>query len=134
MMDPARRRAPRPMRTAPVTFGRPVGYPMITPSSMSASGPSWTSAGLLILDRDGGATGLHRRLDRHQRSHDATRELAARERRTAGGHCADKFQALVLQRLARFDFRAHDIAIAHQKLELPIGVRDRLLGRDAPLE
>src|SRR5437588_12650716 len=101
---------------------------------MFASGPRWTSTVEINSNLDRCAQCPHRRFDGDQRTHDAAREMTVGQRCAPVGDRRDEFHALVLQRLARLDLRAHDIAVAHEQLELAEGVRDRLLGGNAALE
>src|SRR5262252_2117456 len=60
---------------------------------------------------DGGAPRLHRRLDRDQRFDHAETEAGGRQRRPARPDRRHEFRALVLQRFARLDSRADDVAV-----------------------
>src|SRR5258708_18416687 len=128
MTDPERTRAPRPIRTSPNTPGRPGGYPRTTPGSMFESSPSRTSTQPVTSHLDGRAARPHRRLDGHQHTYDAAPEVPAGQRDAAGLDGVHEFHALVLQRFARLDLRAHDVAVAHEQLELAIGFRDPIAG------
>src|SRR5436190_18895641 len=161
MMEPARSRAPGPIRVGPDTPARPDGYPRITPGSIEAPGPRSTSANPGSSERrlvtssimlntvehwntahpgtrsshvHHLAAGAHRRLDGRQRPDHGQTELPARDGRSPGGNRVHEFLSLVLERLARFHFRADDVAVADEQLELAVRVGHRLAHRDAALE
>src|SRR5262245_15522743 len=75
----------------------------------------------------------HRRLDGGQGANDATPEHSARERYAVRVDRVDELQALVLERLAWLDLGADDVAVAYEQLELAVGFRDGVAGRDAAL-
>src|SRR5262245_61209961 len=113
----------------------------MTAGSITESAPRCTSAApgssdfwLPTSDSNRGTPGTHRAVDRGQRSNHAEAELAAGDRRAAAVHGVDEVGALVLERLARLDLRADDVAVADQQLELAVRVGDRLAHRDAALE
>src|ERR1700687_2761373 len=122
------------MRPPPNAPGRPGGYPRMTPGSMFESGPRRTSTHPVTSHLGGGALRAHRRLDGGQRADHAPPAGAARQRDPACVDGLDELQALVLQRLARLDFRAHDVAIPHEQLELTIRFRHSIARGDAPFE
>src|SRR5258708_23722358 len=115
MIDPALTRAPAPIRASPETPGRPDGYPRRTPGSMTAPAPRRTSAAPGRSHFNGGSSRSHRRLDGDERPHHAEAEACLRERRPSGHDGLDEFVALVLQRLARLDLRADDVAVPDQQ-------------------
>src|SRR6266850_431096 len=134
MIEPARMRAPAPIRASPETPGRPEGYPSRTPGSTMAPAPRCTSAAPGRSHFNGRSSRAHRRLDRHESPDDAEAEARLRERRPAAHDRLDEFLALVLQRLARLDLRADDVAVADEQPEFAVRIGDRLADRDAALE
>src|SRR5258706_12948757 len=134
MIEPARMRAPAPIRASPETPGRPEGYPSRTPGSTMAPAPRCTSAAPGRSHFNGRSSRAHRRLDRHESPDDAEAEARLRERRPAARDRLDEFLALVLQRLAPPDLPAGDGARADEQPEFAVRNRDRLRGRDAALE
>src|SRR5712671_327362 len=122
MIEPARMRAPAPIRASPETPGRPDGYPSRTPGSTMAQAPRRTSAAPGRSHLNGGSSRSHRRLDGGERPDDAEAKAALRERRPAAHDRLDECLALVLQRLARRDFRADDVAVANEQLELAVRI------------
>src|SRR5712672_784406 len=114
-MEPDRMRAEPPMRVSPATPGRPDGYPSSTPGSIEAFGPRWTSTAPGISHFNGGSARSHRRLDRDQGTDHAGAEASVGERRTPGEDRIHEIGALVLERLARLDLRADDVAVADQQ-------------------
>src|SRR5689334_5140959 len=125
-------RAPGPMRTSPVTPGRPDGYPRSTPGSTTDPAPSRTSTAPGRSHFNGGSFRAHRFFDRDERLHDAEPEAGGGERRPSARHGVDELRALILQRLAGLDLRADDVAVADEQFELAVGVGDRAADRDAP--
>src|SRR4051794_33720752 len=126
MIEPARMRAPAPIRVSPATPARPDGYPSSTPGSMLAPAPSRTSTAPGTSHFNGLSFRAHRCGDGHQRANDADSEASLRKRRLSGDDRVHEVGALVLQGLARLHLRADDVAVADQQLELAERVGDRL--------
>ena len=101
-------RAAEPIRVSPLTPCRPDGY-------CRSARP-------------------HRCVDRHQRSNHAGSEAPSGHGRRSREYRVDEICALVLERLARVDFRADDIAISNEQLELPERIGNGLAHRHAALE
>src|SRR5881409_3515795 len=113
MMEPARRRAPAPIRVGPHTPPRPGGYPSSTPGSIDALRPIststvhstvsnspvcrltplWPSALSCAADQsdlNGCTMRVHRGVDGGQRADYSQTELSARDGHPSGGDGVDE--------------------------------------------
>src|SRR5262249_29787251 len=86
------------------------------------------------LHIDSRAARSHRGLDCDECFDHAEAEARGRQRRAARADRRHEIQALVLERLARLDFRADDVAVADEQLELAVRIGNRVAHRDAALE